>query len=153
MTMRGGDLVALFSGGWLEAIDSPTAPTVSGTPTELDTELLEDVFDIIDEFGKRVTFWVYGWAAYDPATGKETTGDATQYDKKVLPPYSVDLKYVDGDVIKAGDMLSGVSAKDIEFTPAKGIKVTVDDDIWAIQRVRPIYSGEWIALYLLQLRK
>jgi len=152
MTIQGADLVAVFS-GFLEAIDSPTAPTVSGTPTELDIELLEDVFDIIDEFGKTVTFWVYGSESYDPATGKNTTGDVTEYDKKVIPPYSVDLKYVNGDVIKAGDMLSGVPAKDIEFTPERGIKVSIDSGIWAIQRVSPIYSGEWIALYLFQLRK
>lgn len=153
MTIRGADLVAVFSGGFLEAIDSPTAPTVSGTPTELDTELLEDVFDIIAELGKTVTFWVYGSETYNPATGKQTTGDATQYNLKVLPPYSIELKYVDGDVIKAGDMLSGVPAKDIEFTPARGMSVTLGDDIWVIKQVSPIYSGEWIALYLFQLRR
>ena len=153
MTMQGADLVAVFSGGFLEAIDSPIAPTVSGTATELDTELLEDVFEIIAEVGKTVTFWVYPGETYSPATGTSTPGDATQYPLKVIPPYSIDLKYVDGDLIKAGDMLSGVPAKDIEFTPAKGMSVTVGSDIWTIIQVSPIYSGEWICLYLFQLRR
>jgi hypothetical protein len=153
MSIQGKDFIAFFTGGVLESIDRPSAPTVLGTPTELDTEFLEDVYEIIDEFGKVVTFWVYGSAVYDPTTGKEISGDATQYNLKVIPPYSIELRYVDGDLIKAGDMLSGVPAKDIEFTPAKGIKVTVDSYIWTIVRVQPIYSGEWICLYLFQLRR
>ncbi len=153
MTIRGGDLVAAFSGGFLEAIDSPSAPTVSGTPTELDEELLEDVFDLIDEVGKTVTFWVYGSETYDPVTGKRTTGDVTEFDLKVIPPYEVSLKYVDGDVVRIGDLLTGVPAKDIAFTPERGIRVTIDSSIWVIKRVGPIYSGERICLYLMQLRK
>jgi len=153
MSIQGADLVAVFSGGFLEAIDSPVAPSVSGTATELDIEMLEDVFEIIAEVGKTVTFWIYPGETYSPATGTITPGDATQYNLKAIPPYSIDLKYVDGDLIKAGDMLSGVPAKDIAFAPAKGIKVTVDDAIWEIIQVAPIYSGEWICLYLFQLRK
>ena len=153
MTIQGADLVAVFSGGFLEQITTPTAPSVSGTATELDTELLEDVYDIIDELGKTVTFWAYGSDTYDPTTGKRTTGDATEYDKKVIPPYEIALRYVDGDVIKVGDLLTGVPAKDIEFTPIKGMSVTIGDDIWSIVRVSPIYSGERICLYLLQLRR
>jgi len=153
MTIQGNDLMAFFTGGVLESIDTPTAPTVSGTPTELDEELLDEVLEIIAEFGKTVTFWTYGSDDYSPTTGKRTTGDATQYNKKVIPPYEVALKYVDGDLIQMGDMLSGVAAKDIEFTPAKGMRVTIDGGIWVIQRVSPIYSGEWICVYLFQLRK
>jgi hypothetical protein len=153
MTLKGGDLIAAFSGGWLEQIDSPSAPTVSGTPTELDEELLDDVYDLIDELGKTVTFWLYGSDSYNPATGKQSTGDATQYNLKVIPPYEVELKYVDGDLVRIGDLVSGVPAKNIQFIPERGIKVTIDSAIWEIMRVTPIYSGEWICLYLFQLRK
>lgn len=152
-SFKGGDLIAMLFGGIIESVDTPSAPTVSGTPTELDSEMLEEVDEIIAEFGKTVTFWVYGSEVYDPVTGKTSTGDATQYNKKVIPPYEVALRYVDGDLIQVGDMLTGVAAKDIEFTPAKGMKVTIDSAIWVIQRVAPIYSGEWIPLYLLQLRR
>jgi hypothetical protein len=153
MTLKGGDLIAAFSGGWLEQIDSPSAPTVSGTPTELDEELLDDVYDLIDELGKTVTFWLYGSDSYNPATGKQSTGDATQYNLKVIPPYEVELKYVDGDLVRIGDLVSGVPAKNIQFIPERGIKVTIDSAIWEIMRVTPIYSGEWICLYIFQLRK
>ena len=153
MTFKGGDLIAMLFGGIIESVDTPSAPTVSGTPTELDEELLEDVYDIIAELGKTFTFWVYGSDTYNPATGKQSTGDATPYDLKVIPPYQVELKYVNGDLIKAGDLLSVVPAKDIKFTPERGIRVTVDSAVWVIERVSPIYSGEWICLYLFQLRK
>ena len=143
----------MLFGGIIESVETPSAPTISGTPTELDLELLDDVYDLVDEIGKTVTFWVYGAATYDPATGKETTGDATQYNKKVIPPYEIELKYVDGDVVRTGDMVSGVPAKNIQFAPERGIKVTIDSAVWEIQRVSPIYSGERICLYLFQLRK
>lgn len=153
LSFKGGDLIAMLFGGIIESVESPSAPSVSGTPTELDEELLDDVYDLIDELGKTVTFWLYGAVTYDPTTGKETTGDATQYNKKVIPPYEVELKYVNGDIIKIGDLLSGVPAKNIQFTPERGIKVTIDSAVWEIQRVSPIYSGERICLYLFQLRK
>jgi len=153
MRIQGNDLMAFFTGGVLESIDTPTAPTVSGTATELDTEMLEAVDEIIAELGKVLTFWVYPTETYNPATGKKTTSDATQYNKKAIPPYEVSLKYVDGDLVKVGDLATGVPAKDIEFTPEKGMKVSIDTAIWVITRVAPIYSGEWICLYLLQLRR
>jgi len=153
LSFKGGDLIAMLFGGIIESVESPSAPTVSGTPTELDIELIDDVYDLINELGKTVTFWVYGSETYDPTTGKQSTGDATQYNKKVIPPYEVELKYVDGDFIRIGDMISGVPAKDIQFTPERGIKVTIDSAVWEIKRVSPIYSGERICLYLFQLRK
>ena len=153
MTIQGADLVAVFSGGFLEQIDMPTAPVVSGTATEYDLEIFEAIEEILEEIYKTVTFWVYPNKAYDPSTGKTTQGDATQHSKKVIPPYAIDLKYVDGDVIKVGDLLTGVPAEGIEFTPARSMKVTIDSNIWTIERVQPLYASEQIVLYLLQLRK
>jgi hypothetical protein len=153
LSFKGGDLTAMLFGGIIESVESPSAPTISGTPTELDEELLDDVYDIIAELGKTVTFWLYGSDSYNPATGKQSTGDATQYNLKVIPPYEVELKYVDGDLVRIGDLVSGVPAKNIQFIPERGIKVTIDSAIWEIMRVTPIYSGEWICLYIFQLRK
>lgn len=153
LQFKGGDLFAMLFGGTIESVESPTAPTVSGTPTELDIELLPDVFDIIQELGKTVTFWVYPEATFDPITGTRSSGDAIQYHKKVYPPDDVNLRYVDGDLIKVGDMVTGVAAKDIEFIPSRGMRVTIDDSIWVIHHVSPIRSGEWIVLYGLYLRR
>jgi hypothetical protein len=151
--IRGKDLIALMTGGALEYVESPTAPVGTGTATEFDLEMLDDVVEIIEEFHKTVTFWVYPDAVYAPETGVNSRGDAVQYSKQVMPPYQVELKYVDGDLIQAGDMLSGIPAKDIEFTLEKGMKVTIGSDIWTIVRVSPIYASEWIVLYLFQLRR
>ena len=153
MTIQGADLVAVFSGGLLEHVAVPTAPVGAATSTVLDDELLEAVYDIIDEFGKIVTFWIYPDQDYDPTIGENTLGDPTQYSKKVIPPYQINLKYVDGKLIKLGDLLTGIAAQDIEFTPTLKMKITIDSNIWTIININPIYSGEQIALYLLQLRK
>jgi len=153
MTIQGADLVAVFSGGWLEAIDSPSAPVLPGTPTELDLEFLDFVEEILDEIYADATFWLYGTDSYDPTTGKQTTGDVTPYAKKIIPPYEFDLRYVDGDLIKVGDAWTGVAGKDIEFTLKKGIRVTIGSDIWTIQRIKPICSGNRNPLYLLHLRR
>ncbi len=153
MSLRGYDLMSLVTGGVLEHVSEPTAPSVSGTPTEFDTELLEDVLDIIDEMGKTVTFWVYPEADYDPTTGEGSLGEAVQYSKKVIPPYEVDLKYIYADVAQAGDMLTGIAASGLEFTPTNGIKITIDSCIWTAVRVIPIYANEMIVLYILQLRR
>jgi len=155
MTIQGGDLVALFTGGWLEIAEAgtvPTPPTVSSTNTALDTKMLAKAIKIINKLGKTVIFTMYPAASYDATTGKTTQGDSVSYSKKVIPPYDVELKYVDGDLIKVGDMLSGVAASGIEFTPANGAMVTIDSQVWEIVRVSPVYSGEQVALYLLQLR-
>jgi len=153
MTIQGADLVAVFSGGWLEQITTPTAPSVSGTATEFDNETLDAMEEVLEEIYTDVSFWIYGSASYDPTTGKNTTGDATEYEKHVIPPFNAELRYVDGDVIRRGDLFTGVAGKDIEFTPEEGISVTIGDDIWVVMAVQPIISGNRTPLYLLQLRK
>jgi len=153
MTIQGGDIVALFSGGWLESVGTPIPPSGDGTPTVLDTRMGKTVDRLITKYGKAATFWVYPDAEYDPAIGKKASGDAAQYSKKIIPPYAYEEKWINGDTIRAGDMRTGVAGKDIEFEPAKGMKITFGDQVWTIVLVSPVYTGERIALYLMQMRK
>lgn len=160
MTMRGGDLIAYFSGGWLESFDGdgsepslPTPPVKSSRTTELDDELLEDVFELVDEVGKTVEFYLYPDAEFDPIESELNTGSVATVTKKVIPPFNVDARQVKGDLVRIDDMFTGVPGKDLEFIIECGIQVGFDSMMWKVQRFMPIYSGEQVCLYILQLRK
>jgi len=154
-TIQGNDLIAMLTGGALELRDPstpPDAPILSGTATELDTEVLADVLEVLNEYGKEAVFTAYPGAAYDPTTGDGAPGTAWQYSHRIIPPDAVALQYVNGDTIRVGDMITGVAASGIEFTPTNAVKVTIDSVMWSIVHVAPVYSGQRIALYVLQLR-
>jgi len=154
-TIEGNDLIAMLTGGSLELRDPstpPDTPTLSGTATELDTEVLADVLEVLNEYGKEAVFTAYPASAYDPTTGEGAPGAAWEYSHRIIPPDAVALQHVDGDTIQSGDMVTGVAASGIEFTPSTAVKVTIDSVMWSIVRVAPVYSGQRIALYVLQLR-
>lgn len=153
MSIKGHDIISLATGGVLEWQAEPIAPVVSGNPTKLDIKMRAKVVSVLNKLGKILTFWIYPAGSYDPATGDYTSGDAQQYNMKAIPPYAFEIKYIDGDVVRLGDLQTGIAAKNIEFTPQPGIKVTINSELWAVLRVAPIYSGEQVAMYMLHLRK
>lgn len=134
--------------------DFSTATPTDGsiTDTELDEDLPDEIYDIIDEYGMTVTFSVAATKTYDPSLGRMTEGGVSSYDKKVSPPEGYDEKYVDNDLIQQGDVKIYLPEKDLEFNPIAGMKVTIRETIWQIVRVKPIRTGEQIGIYELQLR-
>ena len=150
------DRIALLSGGVLEQIPATTSP-VSGTPTELDTELRQTVYELIDELGKTAML-VAPDLTYDPQTGKKTEAEESQISLKMIPPYPYEEKFINGDTIRMGDMRTGIAAIDsngdsISFVPEAGYELRFDEDVWSILAVLPIYSGQLPCLYMMQLRK
>lgn len=129
--------------------------SVSGShQTILDKKFLPKALRLIDRLGKTVVFKTYPDATYDPETGETVPGDPVNYSKKVIPPYAYEQKYLDGDTVQTGDMQSGIAALGLEFTPEPSVTtVVIDTEEWNIVNMMPIYSGQQIALYLLQLRK
>lgn len=127
---------------------------VAGYMTELDEEFVPLATEMIDEMGKTVVFKTYPDASYDEVEGETTLGDVISYIKKIIPPYNYDHKYIDGDIIKVGDMQTGIAGQGLEFTPEPGlIEIIIDEQTWKIINMMPLYSGEQIAMFLLQLRK
>jgi len=127
---------------------------VSGYMTELDQDFVPLATELIDEMGKTVVFKTYPDAAYDEVEGETDLGDVVSYTKKIIPPFNYDQKYIDGEVIKVGDMQTGIAGQGLEFTPEPGlVEVIIDEQTWNIVNMMPLYSGEQIALFLLQLRK
>lgn len=153
MTIEGGDIIALITGGVIT--QSPIAAPAVGTetPTALDTEMRQVAFDLIDEFGKTLTYNMNLADTFDPATGGVTAGSPASVNRKSIPPYKYEDQYIDGDLIRVGDMQTGVAALGLTFTPEKQMVVNFDNLNWDVKAVNPIYSGTQIALYILQLRR
>jgi len=130
-----------------------TARTASSEYTTLDLRLLPKVQVIVQRLGIDATFTVVSGDAYDPTTGDKSAGTPTDYTKKVTPFEMYDERYIDGDVVKAGDVKVLLPAKSLEFDPTTGIDVTVALSEYKVIRQVPIYTGEQIGLYELQLRR
>ncbi len=122
--------------------------------TRLDAKFVPLVLSKLETFGKDAVFTVYPSAGYDPTTGKLTPGTGTPYTVKIIPPYPYEHGYRGPDVIQAGDMQTGIAASGLAFTPKPdAMTVTIDGQVYRIVSVEPIYSGEQVCLYLLQLRR
>jgi len=110
---------------------------------------------LIDKFGKTVVIRRTTRTAYDGATG--TGGDENapvDYTVKVTPPTEFTLKRIDGTLIEEGDEVVSVAALNLAIVPDKAIDVVVQDsEIWKMQQVGRLWSGELVATYILHLRK
>lgn len=121
--------------------------------TVLDDKMIPKIFAIIERYGKSVTFTVEAVQSYNPATGETTAATPVTHTRKVTPPTAYEQRFVDGETIRAGDMKVFVAAQGLAFVPALDQRVTIDSVAWRIMAVGPIYTGELVALYELQLRK
>lgn len=122
-------------------------------PTQLDTELAPVVTELINEFGKPLTFYVGDQSGYDPVTGITDEDAATSVQIKASPPAPVKLKYGEDSVARDGDCMTYISAEGLTFTPRPGIKVEIDGVKWQAVAVQPIYTGELVACWGFTLRK
>ncbi|UOF80041.1 head tail attachment protein [Caudoviricetes sp.] len=120
--------------------------------TELDNELVPAVLEIVEAFGKVATARVKSGQAYDESAAT-VTETSTDYTVKILPPERFDVGYVDGDVIRASDLKSAVAASGLAFVPKPGMQVIFDGSTYLAVTVSPVYAGEQIAMWELQLRK
>ncbi len=119
--------------------------------TTLDTKLISKVKTLVEKYGTNAVFTANA-GDYDPTTGTVDSDTAT-HTAKVTPPQQYKQHLIDGDVIRIGDAQVYLPAQDLTFTPAIGIMVSVAGSSWQIMNVNPIYTGDNVALYELQLRK
>jgi len=136
---------------WDFALVTPTSSTA--TPTDLDTEFDDEVYDLIEDTGITAKFYTYGTESYDPTTGEFTRSGASVHTEKVTPPVGYDNKFIDGDTVKEGDMNILLSNYDLSFDVVPGVEVEFNDQRWKVVTVKPIYSGEQISVWDLQIRR
>jgi len=119
-------------------------------PTELDLELLPEVLDVIQTYGRDATF-TSAPTAYSPATGAATPGTSLGT-VKVSPP-AVDRKLMDEDLIQQGDTAVLVAGSGLAFTPAVNQTLTISGQVWGVVAVTEFHSGEQICAWGLHLRR
>ncbi len=120
--------------------------------TILDDELLPTAKSLLDELGKAVTL-VEDTRVYDPDTGSVVITPGASHTVKCTPPFPYNQHEIDGDAIRAEDARVFLAGQDIPVTPSVEMRVVIDGDTFAIRTVVPIYSGESVVLYGLQLRR
>ena len=121
--------------------------------TPLDIRLIPKVLAIVSRLGKSITFETISGGTYDPLTRVYTGGSMTPIVKKVSPPYKFEDAVVNGDSIQAEDLQTDLPASGLSFTPKVGWTVLIDSVRYRILSVSPVYTGEAVALYHMQLRK
>jgi len=121
--------------------------------TALDDRLLPKVLAIVEKFGIDAVFDEPGTKTYDPTTGETTESGNTNHTEKVTPPEGYPDNYMGGDVVKQGDVQIYLPAFGLGFTPVVSLDVAVGGKDYHLVGVDPVYSGEEIALYRLQLRR
>lgn len=140
----------LFS-DWDFSEATPTEGTV--TPTALDTKMRAKALALITEKGKLLKYYVPGTTTYDPTTGIGEQAGVTEYVLRSSPPRGAKEKYVAGELVKEGDHITLLPAKDLAFDPAGATRVEVDAEEWRIISVEPIRSGQQVAVWKLLLRR
>lgn len=117
--------------------------------TELDLELPGLATELIEEYGKAITFGVVATGTYDPATGENTTGAGGGLTLKAI------VEPDKGQAVRAG-LVEGADFKLTiakgDFTPTTEDIVTIDGVAYTVVLVKPTYSGELIALYEIWVR-
>lgn len=119
----------------------------------LDQRIRDAAHRIVERRGKVVTFHTKGEALYKPETVTTVRTGSEAIEVKVSPPAQYGTQLVDGKQITSEDVMVLLPTKGLTFEPFLGQRVEIDSRSWMIQSIKPSYSGELIAAYLLQLRK
>ncbi len=118
--------------------------------TEFDLIFVPLAFELIDEFGKTVVVTeVDVPSSYNPKTGL-VTEDPITHTIKIIPPDMFKKAFVDGDLIETGKHVTGFAAQGLAFTPRNGMTLDLDGEIHTETVMKPIYSGDEIALYIME---
>lgn len=127
--------------------------------TELDGELPETVLEIIEEFGKTLTYIVTkGEGHYNYDTQTTSAEEVAKLeDIKMTPPegYSSYLIGNSNGLIESGDykaILPSLYFSNKSVQPSNEDLATWDGKDWVVKNVEPIFSGEIPCAYQIQFR-
>lgn len=120
--------------------------------TRLDDTLVPKTKAILDDLGKSMILAVKDDGTYNPDGSVTGQVESTQT-VAASPPIEYSSRLVDGDAIRQGDVQVFIAAQGLTLTPAEKMSVTFDGQVWRAVGVKPVYSGDLIALWDLQLRR
>lgn len=121
--------------------------------TSLDDDLLPAVLELLDELGKNMTVKIKQDGDYDVLEGEVVRPDDLEYTVKGLPPGEYRDYFGPNSLIKSTDLQTGFAGQDLAFEPVNEMAVAFDGKEFSVNVVQPIYSGESVCLWLLNLTK
>lgn len=119
--------------------------------TVLDTKIVSKIKAVLDKYGTDARFQGNATYTYNHATGEnEAAGAAIDTTVKAAPPYEYSSFEVDDKNILRQDLKTIIRG---DFAPEQGQTCTIAGTMFKIIHVEPVYSGDDVAAYMLQLRK
>lgn len=117
----------------------------------LDPVMAKLALDLINQFGGQATYRRVQ-RAYDAGVGNvvESLQDISC---RISPPSPYVDDRIDGTSIQRGDAECLVARMALTVTPVQEDRLLFKGVTWTIVEVDPIYSGDEIAAFTLQLRK
>lgn len=110
--------------------------TPSSLWTRLDRRLVPSARKVIDKLGVTTTFHA-----------------ASDYDRRCVIMPRVSDGFYRSNVYRKGDIRLLLPSEDLPFQPKYGLMVTHNSKKWIIEKESPIYSGEQVVTYELQIRR
>jgi len=111
---------------------------------------------LLDTVGISAKITIPGARHYDPARDEEVREPDTEINVKSTPPEEYQISEIDGTNILLGDLIATVGAYELaNFAKEQLERATYISDSanFAIVKVKPVYSGDKIAIFELQMRK
>ena len=119
-------------------------------PTELDLELLPEVLDALNTYGRDASF--YSKPTGYTASGGSATPGTLLGTTKISPP-ATDVRFMDADLMLEGDVGVVLAASGLAFTPEAGQLVVFTSQTWGVVAVKRYDSGELTCAWALHLRR
>lgn len=117
----------------------------------LDTLLRSISEDLIAQLGTTATLHT-STRSFSVATGQVTVSDVNTT-VQCTPPFPYEKERIDGTIVQSGDAETLIAAKTLATAPvAEKDELTFAGIRWKVIAVNPVYSGDEVAVYVLQLR-
>ena len=111
---------------------------------------VEEAFQLAGDLVTEFIYTAVGASTYSTTTSAMTEATATGTFKGVIVEYK---DFERGGLIEAGDRKILVEAAGLPFTPKAGDSVTFNNESWKIESPGPIYAGDTVVLYQMQIRR
>lgn len=119
--------------------------------TELDAEIGPLALELIDEYGKSLSYTITTAGEYDTLTGDAVPTVETIEIKGIVEEYK-GQDFASG-LIEGNDKKITVAAQAFAEVPTTVDKLIIDGATYTIVGVKTVYSGELPAIYELQARR
>lgn len=118
--------------------------------TTLDTRARAGALRMLNKYGKTITFTHRTPGTYDPATSTSTPIETTATPKAYITEPSREQL---SKGVLASSEVAMIAAAALPFEPKAGDQVTKDGKVHIVGWRDPLYSGEQVALWWVELKR